>query len=60
MKKKTIKNIQKFANKWVAIDEVKREVLASGKSFREVSKKVPANKKYTFFQVPRSDVVYSP
>jgi len=60
MSKKAIKNIEKFANKWVAVDEVKREILASGKSFREVRKKVSANKKYTFFQVPRSDVVYSP
>lgn len=40
MKQKPIKGLEKYVNKWVAIDKNQTKVLASGENINEVSKKV--------------------
>lgn len=50
MKQKPIKGIEKYSNKWIAIDKDK-SIVASGKSFTEVYKKV-TKKDISFMAVP--------
>ena len=60
-RKQQIKDIQKYANKWVAIDQSKTKVIAGGKSFNEVWKKLSnKSKDAIFFRVPPSDAAYVP
>lgn len=54
MKLKPIKGLEKYADKWVAIDESQSRVVASGKNIKEVYKKV-AHKKVIFMAVPPLD-----
>jgi len=51
MKQKPIKGIEKYADKWIAIDKDKSEIVASGKNLKDVYKKV-ARKKVSFMAVP--------
>jgi len=51
MKQKPIKGIEKYSNKWIAIDKNKSEIIAAGKDFKEVYKKA-AGKKVSFMAVP--------
>lgn len=51
MKLKPIKGLEKYVNKWVALDESQSKVVASGKNIKEVYKKV-SGKKVTFMAVP--------
>jgi len=51
MKQKPIKGIEKYANKWIAIDKDKSKIVASGKDFKEVYKKADY-KKVSFMAVP--------
>ena len=51
MKQKPIKEIEKYSNQWVAIDESKSKIVAAGKDLKEVYKKV-VGKKVSFMAVP--------
>jgi len=44
MKQKPIKGLEKYAEQWVALDKSKTKIVAHGKSFDEVYKKVDIKK----------------
>ncbi|NMX21639.1 hypothetical protein C5S30_04235 [ANME-1 cluster archaeon GoMg4] len=51
--------LKKYAGLWVAIAEAGDEILTSGRSLKEVMKKVEASgKKAEVFQVPLEEEVY--
>jgi len=61
MKQKPIKGIEKYSDKWVALDESKKTIIAGGKNLNEVLKE--ASKKVdkpVLMRVPPLDVVFSP
>lgn len=58
MKLKPIKGLEKYADKWVAIDESRSKVVASGENIKDVYNKV-AHKKVIFMAVPPLDPHFS-
>ena len=58
---KQIKNIKKYENKWVLLNEQGNEVLKAGNTFKEVLKALRGRRdKRIIFKVPPSNLVYSP
>lgn len=51
MKQKPVKNLEKYTEKWVAIDERRGVVVASDKSLKKVYRKA-SSKKVVFMSVP--------
>jgi len=51
MKQKPIRGLEKYVNKWVAIDKSQTKILAAGENLIEVSKKVKG-KEVIFMAVP--------
>lgn len=61
MKQKPIKDIEKYSDKWVALDENRKTIIAGGKNLKEVLEK--ASKKVdepVLMRVPPLDVTFSP
>lgn len=61
MRQKPIKGIENYSNKWIALDESKKTIIAGGKNFKEVLEK--ASKKVdkpVLMRVPPLDVSFSP
>lgn len=60
-KRRQIKNIQKYANKWIAIDRSETKVIVYGDSFGEVWKQLKdKSEDVIFFRVPPADAAYAP
>lgn len=61
MKQKRIKELEKYSDQWVTIDEKKSTVITGGKSLKEVMKEaVKIIDKPTYMRVPSLDVSFSP
>ncbi len=61
MKQKPIKGIEKYSDKWVALDKNRKIIIAGGKNLKEVLEK--ASKKVdkpVLMRVPPLDVTFSP
>lgn len=58
---KKIKDIEKYENKWVVLNERGTEVVKASNSFKDVFKILKGSKdKRVLFKVPSSNLVYSP
>lgn len=58
---KKIKNIQKYADKWVLLNKKGDEVVKASESFTEVYKVLKDKEdRRTIFKVPSANTVYSP
>lgn len=61
MKRRTVGNIAKYTNEWVAIDRSKSKIIAHGSNFDELWNELKQKaKKATFYKVPPADTAYSP
>lgn len=61
MKQKPIQGLEKYSDKWVALDSKERKVIVGGKSLKNVIRK--ATKiidKPVYMRVPPLDVSFSP
>lgn len=55
------KKLLPYENKWVVLSEDQNEVLASGKTLKEVQKRAEkTHKRYLFLKVPSFDISYVP
>lgn len=61
MNRKTVANIAKYANEWVAIDRAKSKIIAHSSNFDKLWKELEQKAKTaTFYKVPPADTAYSP
>lgn len=61
MKQKPIKDLEKYPDQWVALDESKTKVIVGGKSLKDVMRKaVKIADKPVYMRVPRLDTAFAP
>ena len=58
---RTIKNIQKYINKWVLLNQAGDEVIKASDSFEDILQELKSGEdKRSIFKVPSENTVFSP